>query len=138
MGLPMHYKMKYNSQLHQFCEYQTKFLGFQFLSVFENALCIVDRIEVHISYSSKELEQSKVYCGKKKQHALNVLFITLLDGEIIFFSSIHTKPHNQQQWNYEKLCCLFVEKKFGILGNGDFTFNQKCDIVWYLIFLFHI
>jgi hypothetical protein len=59
-------------------------------------LCIVDRIEVCIFCLSSKLEQSKVYSSKKKQYALNILFITLLNGEIIFFSSIYKKPYDQQ------------------------------------------
>ena len=79
----------------QFEAYRQQFLGFQSLSTFNEAFCVVDGTEVRISRPTKEPQQKQVYSKKKKQHALNVLFITLLNGEIIYFSSVYPKPHDQ-------------------------------------------
>lgn len=91
--------------------------------------CVVDGTEIRVSRPSKEPYQCQLYSGKKKQHSLNVLFITLLTGEIIFFSPHRIGAHDQAQWNKLQLREQFVGKNFGVLGDGGFTFNRKKDMV---------
>jgi hypothetical protein len=57
----------------QFYEYREKFLGFHFLSTFNNALCIVDGTKVRIFRPSKS-KQSKVV-GKK--NCMHLMFYSL-------------------------------------------------------------
>lgn len=65
--------------------------------------------------------------AKNTQHSLNVLFITALDGTILYCSDYHIGAHDQSHWNQLRLREHFVGKNFGIAGDGGFTFNRKCD-----------
>ena len=51
------------------------------------------------------------------------MFITKLDGEIIYYSPVRVGAHDQSHWNELNLRNLFVEKSYGVLGDGGFTFN---------------
>lgn len=112
-------------------EFEKKLQDFTFFqnSDFVNMVCVVDGTEIKISRPSKEPYQHQVYSGKKKQHSLNVLFITWLSGEIIFFSPARIGAHDQSHWNELNLREKFIAKNFGIGGDGGFTFNRKKDEV---------
>jgi hypothetical protein len=96
---------------------------------FANVACVVDGTEIRISRPSKEPFQRNVWSGKKKQHSLNVMFITWLTGEIIFFSAARVGAHDQSHWNELHLREKFIGKNFGICGDGGFTFNRKVDAI---------
>lgn len=96
---------------------------------FQDVVCVVDGTEIRVSRPSKEPLQRKMYSGKKKQHSLNVMFIVDLQGEIVFFSSARIGAHDQSHWNELNLRERFVNKDFGILGDGGFTFNWRTDAV---------
>ena len=51
---------------------------------FPNAVCIVDGSEFLMRRPSAEPAQTRLYSGKKKHHALSVLFCCLRSGRIIF------------------------------------------------------
>ena len=57
------------------------------------------------------------------------MFITKLDGEIIYFSPLHVDTHDQSHWNELELHNLFLWKSYGVMGDGSFTFNRKSDCV---------
>jgi hypothetical protein len=109
---------------------ESKLKDFTFFqnSDFEDVVCVVDGTEIRVSRPSIEPYQTKLYSGKKK-HSLNVLFIVLLTGEIIFCSPFRIGSHDQAQWNELKLREKFIDKNFGIIGDGGFTFNRKTDTV---------
>jgi len=98
-------------------------------SDFSNVACVVDGTEIRVSRPSKEPLQHQLYSGKKKQHSLNVLILTKLNGEIIFFSHARIGAHDQSHWNELNLRETFINKHFGIMGDGGFTFNRKTDSV---------
>ncbi len=62
---------------------------------------------------------------KKQQHLLNVLFIVLLDGRIIYISPTDIGSCDQSLWNSLELQKKYENQPFGILGDGGFTFNRK-------------
>ena len=96
---------------------------------FEHAVCVVDGTEIRIARPSKEPTQTRTWSGKKKQNSLNVMFITYLNGVIIYFSAVRVGAHDQSHWNELHLRDRFIGKNFGIMGDGGFTFNRKADTV---------
>jgi hypothetical protein len=112
-------------------EFESKLKDFTFFqnADFSNVACVVDGSEIRISRPSKEPFQRQVWSGKKKQHSLNVMFVTWLNGEIIYFSPARIGAHDQSHWNELHLRDRFVRKNFGICGDGGFTFNRKTDTV---------
>lgn len=91
---------------------------------FCNCVCVVDGTEIQISRPKNSEFQTKTYSGKKKQNSLNVMVITKLNGEIIYHSSLRVGAHDQSHWNELKLREMFVDKEYGIMGDGGFTFNR--------------
>ena len=65
----------------------------------------------------------------KKQNSLNVMIITKLNGEIIYFSPLRVGTDNQAHWNKIGTRNWFLGKKYRIMANGSFSFNQKRDPV---------
>ena len=59
-----------------------------------------------------------------------VWIITKLIGEIIYYSPAQAGAHDQKQWNLLNLRSLFLEKTYGIIGDGGFTFNTKTKPEW--------
>jgi hypothetical protein len=96
---------------------------------FKDAVCVVDGTEIRISRPSKEPFQKLSYSGKKKQHTLNILLLTWLNGEIFYFSNARVGSNDQSHFNEEKLRDRFIGKMFGVMGDGGFTFNRKTDTV---------
>ena len=94
---------------------------------FFDCVCVVDSTEVQISRPKNKVLQNKTWSGKKKQNSLNVMMITKLDGEIIYYSPFCIGTHDQAHWNELNLRQKFVGKTFGIIGNDGFTFNQIED-----------
>lgn len=92
-------------------------------------VCVVDGTEIQISRPAKKSFSSRVYSGKKKQHSLNVMVITKLNGEIVYYSPLRVGAHDQSHWNELDLRKKFENKEFGILGDGGFTFNREHDDV---------
>jgi hypothetical protein len=111
---------EFERRKHEFCFFQNW--------DFKDAVCVVDGTEIRISRPSKELFQTPSYSGKKKQHSLNILLLTWLNGEI-YFSKARVGGNNQSQWNEENLRDRFIGKLFGVMGDGGFTFNRKKDVV---------
>lgn len=112
-------------------DFEDKITSFCFFqnTQFENTVCVVDGTEIRISRPSKEPLQRRTWSGKKKQNSLNVMFITLLDGEIIYFSPTRIGAHDQAHWNELQLRNRFAGKDYGIMGDGGFTFNRLDDAV---------
>ena len=90
---------------------------------FAKSICVVDGTEICISRPAKDEIQKRTYSIKKKQNSLNVMIITKLTSEIIYFSPLHVGAHDQSHWNELELHTWFISKPFGILGDGGFTFN---------------
>jgi hypothetical protein len=65
------------------------------------------------------------------------MFITKLNGEIIYYSFLHIGAHNQSYWNELNLCQFFLEKLYGIMGNSGFTFNRQSDEVKIINYKLH-
>ena len=94
---------------------------------FPDCVCVIDGTEIQISRPKNSILQTKTWSGKKKQNSLNVMIITKLDGEIIFYSPFRIGAHDQAHWNELKLRERFIGKTFGIMGDGGFTFNRGED-----------
>lgn len=90
-------------------------------------VCIVDGTEIQISRPARKDVRGKVYSGKKKQHSLNMMVITKLNGEIVYFSPLRVGAHDQSHWNELELRKRFISKDFGIMGDGGFSFNRTQD-----------
>lgn len=65
----------------------------------KNCITVIDGTEWRISRPVEWTVQKTMWSGKKKQHALNLLIITLLDGRIIYCSPVARPPHDQAQFN---------------------------------------
>ena len=93
-------------------EFESKLQDFTFFqnADFTNVACVIDGTEIKISRPSKEPFQWNVWSGKKKQHSLNVMFITWLTGEIIYFSPARIGAHDQSHWNELHLRDKFVSE----------------------------
>jgi len=104
-------------------------LRFTFQQAFAlgNIVCAVDGTEIQISRPSNPEQQKATYSVKKKQNSLNVLLVSKLNGEIIYFSPTHVGPHDQAHWNETDLRSRFLHQTFGIVGDGGFFFNRKSD-----------
>ena len=61
--------------------------------------CILDGTEIQISQPKNKDLQGATWRGKKKQNTLNVMFITKLNGEIIYYRPYHIGAHDQAHWN---------------------------------------
>jgi hypothetical protein len=86
---------------------------------FQNLLCVVDGTEIRVSQPSNETNQKDLYSKKKKQFAINVLIICLLNGKIIYVSKHRKGAHDQSHWNELDLRSRFVGKDYRIAGDVD-------------------
>ena len=96
---------------------------------FEEIVCVADGTEIEISRPSDPVIQRQTWSAKKKQNSLNVMIITKLNGEIIYFSPLRVGAHDQSHWNELHLRNWFLGKKYGIMADGGFAFNRKKDDV---------
>lgn len=92
----------------------------------QDVICAVDGSEWRISRPTKC--ETDYYSPKKKQHSLNVIVVSLLNGRIIYISPyLFHGAHDQRDWNALKLREHFIGKDYGIVGDGGFTFNRLFD-----------
>ncbi len=96
---------------------------------FMTAMCVIDGTKIKISCPSCHQIQTKTYSGKKKQNSLNLMIVTKLNGEIIYYSPLHIGVHNQEHFNHLNLHSLFIGKPYGLLADGEFTLNCQTDAV---------
>ena len=105
-------------------------------------VCAIDGTEIIIQRpEDPELEQL-FFSAKKKQHSINILFLVLLDGRIIYKSKAFTGNFcDQSAWNFTNLRDTFVgeyalvlvdywhisDKLYGITGDAGFVFNRASD-----------
>src|SRR5690606_20393162 len=94
---------------------------------FKGVIAVVDGTEIQISRPSDDVEERKCYSSKKKQHSLNAMFIVLIDGTIIYCSKTSRKLNDQALWNELNLRDLFLDKEYGVMGDGGFFLNRKKD-----------
>ena len=87
----------------------------------------VDGSEFEVERPVDNKTQYELYSAKKKQHSLNVLFVCLLNGLIIYVSKSQKVSNDQSHWNASNLRKRFEGKKFGLVGDGGFYFNRKVD-----------
>ena len=74
----------------------------------------VDGSEIRISHPSDPSIQLKTWSVKNHQNSLNIMLITKLDGEIIYFSPLHVGAHDQSHWNELGHHNLFLWKSYGV------------------------
>jgi hypothetical protein len=91
----------------------------------KDCVCVVDGSEWRISRPTKKEEE--FYSPKKKQHSLNVLFIVWLNGVIFYKSPVSKGAQDQRDWNKYSLREKFIDKPYGVIGDGGFYFNRKKD-----------
>ena len=94
---------------------------------FKGVIAVVDGTEIQISRPSDDVEECKCYSSKKNQYSLNAMFIVLIDGTIIYCSKTSRKLNDQALWNELNLRDLFLDKEYGVMGDGGFFFNRKKD-----------
>jgi len=110
----------------EFLDYLEYFKNYTF-EPFKNHICVVDGTEVQIRSPKKD--QKDYYSVKKSQHSINFLIIVLLDGRMIYVSKGKNNFNDQSFWNKLKIRKKFVNKEYGIIGDGGFYFNpQKEEI----------
>ena len=81
---------------------------------FLDVMCAVDGLEIRISLPSDPSIQLKTWSVKNHQNSLNIMLITKLDGEIIYFSPLHVGAHDQSHWNELGHHNLFLWKSYGV------------------------
>lgn len=96
---------------------------------FEDMVCVVDGTEVQVARPVGWERQKVHWSGKKHQHSVNILIVTTLDGRIIYHSSwkCGNQLTDQAAWNNDRLRERFLQKDYGIGGDGGFYFNRKLD-----------
>jgi len=120
-----HFKNKLNWPTpEEITSYKERFKYFQNPG-FEDVLFVIDGTELAISRPSNHEQERRHYSPKKKQHSLNLMVITLLNGYIVYYSVLQKGAHDQRDWNNLELRNLFKDKLYGIIGDGEFTFNTK-------------
>jgi hypothetical protein len=90
----------------------------------ENVACALDGTEIKQGRPSKWDLQKHVYSAKHKQHSLNYLIVVLFTGAIVWVSSAHLKPHDQQHFNSSELRDLLRSSSVGVLADGGFNLNS--------------
>jgi hypothetical protein len=91
----------------------------------KDLVCVVDGTEIRIPRPSQPIEERSTYSVKKKQHSFTLILICLLDGRLIFGSDPMIGANDQSHWNALQLREKFVNKNYGVIGDGGFTFNHK-------------
>jgi hypothetical protein len=91
----------------------------------KDLVCIVDGTEIRIPRPSQPIEQRSSYSVKKRQHSFTLILMCLLDGRLIFASDPMIGANDQSHWNELQLREKFVNKDYGVIGDGGFTFNHK-------------
>lgn len=91
----------------------------------KNLVCVVDGTEIRIPRPSQPIEERSTYSVKKRQHSFTLILICLLDGRLIFGSEPLIGASDQRHWNDLKLREKFVNKSYGVIGDGGFTFNHR-------------
>lgn len=109
----------------EFARYSREFKGFAH-SRYRDVLCIVDGTGVHVPRPLHD-QQSLVYNPHHHRHEVNILLVTLLNGQIIFVSTQHRWLPDQAHWNATGLRAKFEGKPYGIAGDGGFWFNRQRD-----------
>lgn len=92
---------------------------------FGNMFLVVDGTEIPVRRPKNRQLQKQLYSTKKKQYSLTVILIVTLDGRIKYISESLISSSDQHHWNQLKLRDLFVNKPYGVIGDGGFTFNPK-------------
>jgi hypothetical protein len=88
-------------------------------------VCVVDGTGIRILRPSQPIEERSTYSVKKRQHSFTLILICLLDGRLIFGSEPMIGANDQSHWNALQLREKFVNKNYGVIGDGGFTFNHK-------------
>ena len=107
----------------EFLNYLNKFQNFVFEEI-SGVVCVIDGTEIEVP-KPRNKEQQKILWCRKKFFSINFQVIVLLNGEIIYVSSYMKSSSDQKHWNSLGLRNLFIEKKYGIMGDSGYTFNKK-------------
>ena len=125
LSLKINHFIKWPTE-EEFMNYLDYFDNFCF-EIFKKYICVVDGTEIRIRRPKEN--QKSFYSMKKSQHSMNFLIIVLLDGRIIYISKGKNNFNDQSFWNTLKIRKKFLNKEYGILGDGGFYFNpQKEEI----------
>lgn len=111
----------------EFETYRVRFNTFA-VARLKKVVCAVDGVEFRVKHPEKK-DTALLHASKKKrgQHALNVVFIVLLNGVIIYRTPLYPGACDQTIWNVEKMRERFVGKDYGIVGDRGFWFNRNQD-----------
>jgi hypothetical protein len=92
---------------------------------FSDAVVIVDGTEICISRPKDSQKQKEVWSVKQHQNSVTILVMSRPYGVLLYVSPPMIGVNDQQHWNQLNLRELFTGKQFGIIGDGDFTFNYQ-------------
>ena len=106
----------------------SKFESFQLLKNKSYVAC-VDGTEIRVPRPKDKSKQRKHFSVKKHQHSLNFLFVTLLNGVIIFVSKHFVNANDQAMFNKTGIRKKFEGRNYGLLADGGFSLNRKRDSV---------
>jgi hypothetical protein len=100
------------------------FLSMEVVQNFPDLGVIIDGTEIKVQRTNKHYE--KLYYSKKKhQHAVTVLLMCTLQGELVYASDPLQCSCDQHHFNKLNLRLQFVNKEFAIMENSGFIFNLK-------------
>ena len=98
-------------------------------AAWNNMAYVVDGSSFDVPRPSGLSVDSKVIAAMKPPHkkrfVVNVLFLVLLDGRYAKCSTTFNGSHDQRDWNRCGWRNLFINKDYGVGGDGEFTFNLK-------------
>jgi hypothetical protein len=89
----------------------------------KDLVCVVDETEIRIPRLSQPIEERSTNSVKKKQHSFTLTL--MFDGRLIFGSDPMIEALDQSHWNALQLREKFINKNYGVIGDGGFTFNHK-------------
>jgi len=87
-----------------------------------------DGTEIKVARPTKYAIGNKHYSAKKKQYALNVLLVVLLNGIIIYCSEPRPKMNDQTMFNESEIRQRFVGKPWGLIADSGFTLNSAVAV----------
>jgi len=89
-----------------------------------NVVASTDGTEIKVARPTKYAIGNKHYSAKKKQYALNVLLVVLLNGIIIYCSNPLPKMNDQAMFNESDIRQRFIGKPWGLIADSGFTLNS--------------
>ena len=89
-------------------------------------MCAIDGTEIIIQRPADPELEEFFFSAKKKQHSINILFLVLLDGQIIYKSKAFTGNFcDQSAWNFTNLRDAFIGLYISTLTVHHDTYHSQ-------------